>query len=207
MGGKLTKKSLVTDRPLYDRQPGEPDKAWGVFVVYRDMGPERSIRKAESKYKEIHGGKGDVNYCEKLSVRWRWRERIEAWDRDLDRRLRSQRIRSLEEMRTRHIEIGKSLQSLGVLGAKQIQDEIKRAAANNEDVVLSAKDLVSLIEAGTKIERLNRGEPESIQESRHSVDVGERRKILQRIARDPDLVERLQAAIRGEADEDDADGD
>jgi len=199
MGGKLTKMDLATDRPIYDRQPKEPDKAWGVFVIYRDMGPERSIRKAESKYKETHGGKGDVNYCEKLSVRWRWRERVEAWDGDLDRRLRAQRIRALEDMQRRHIEQGKSLQALGASGAKQLYEELKRKANDPDGYLLTAKEIVALIEAGTKLERLNLGEPDSISEQRHVIDDDEKRAAIRKLARDPDALKAIEQALDDDA--------
>jgi hypothetical protein len=61
----------------WERQPGESDKAWRGFQLYRDLGPERSLRAvAEALYGERWKyGKRTV---EKWSSRHDWVDRVRA---------------------------------------------------------------------------------------------------------------------------------
>lgn len=61
----------------YDRQPNETDKSWAAFCVYRDMGRERTLAKAQK----------ECNYksCFNLfqwSSKYKWGERCSAFDDD-----------------------------------------------------------------------------------------------------------------------------
>src|SRR4051794_14613864 len=56
-------------RKPYERQPGEPSVAFGAFVVYRDLGPERSLQKVSQKY-----AKG-IPILKRWSALHRWVER------------------------------------------------------------------------------------------------------------------------------------
>lgn len=58
----------------WDRHPGESAKAYEAFVIYRDMGAERTVRKVAESL-----GKSDT-----LIVGWssrhEWVRRVSAWD-------------------------------------------------------------------------------------------------------------------------------
>lgn len=63
----------------WDRQPGESDPAWAAFVVYRDMGLDRSTAKVRENV-----GKSQ-RLIEGWSSRHSWVMRVQAWDADQDR--------------------------------------------------------------------------------------------------------------------------
>jgi len=59
----------------YDRQPHETDKSWAAFCVYRDLGRERTLEKAQKQcnYKSCYN-------LFQWSSKYKWRERCRAFD-------------------------------------------------------------------------------------------------------------------------------
>lgn len=59
----------------YDRQPNETDKSWAAFCVYRDLGRERTLEKAQKQcnYKSCYN-------LFQWSSKYKWRERCRAFD-------------------------------------------------------------------------------------------------------------------------------
>lgn len=61
----------------WERREGETDKAWYGFQLYRDMGPERTLRAvAEALYGDR--AKYGLRTVEKWSSRFEWRDRVRA---------------------------------------------------------------------------------------------------------------------------------
>jgi hypothetical protein len=81
----------------WERQPGEPDKAWQAFQIYRDMPP--GLRSISATAKTLgKGSRGVYDMAERAKRDGRdWHSRVEAFDRENDRRERAE----LEEERRR----------------------------------------------------------------------------------------------------------
>ncbi len=79
------KKLILAGNP-WDRQPGEGDEAWVAFVIYRDLGAERTLNKVR---KEL--GKSD-RICEKWSSAHQWVFRSAEWDKHLDQEIQKATI-------------------------------------------------------------------------------------------------------------------
>jgi len=60
--------------PPWARRPGESRKAYHAFLIYRDLGADRSLRDAAA-----HLGK-HVSLLKRWSGRYAWQERVAAWD-------------------------------------------------------------------------------------------------------------------------------
>lgn len=81
--------------PVYewDRRLGEGPEAYQAFLVYRDLGAQRSLRAARQRW-----GKGGappaLSRVEKWSSAWAWTFRVDAWDAHLQR-LADERIRQV----------------------------------------------------------------------------------------------------------------
>jgi len=64
---------------IYDRQPGETAKAFAAFVIYRDLGTQRSLELVSQK----------LNKSKNLMARWstlnNWTERVAEYDADRQR--------------------------------------------------------------------------------------------------------------------------
>lgn len=144
----------------YERRESETDPAWGAFILYRDMGLDRSLAKVAAQL-----GKSDV-----LMSRWSshhgWRKRVLAYDMEADRRQRIGALKGIEDMRRRHTRLAQRLQHLGHLELeKLVKAAEKHAIAGTLDSALVLK----LIEQGAKMERVVRGEPGEIIET-HTTD-------------------------------------
>lgn len=196
--GDKKKEEFAKNRRIYDRQPTEPDSKWIAFVLYRDQdNAQRTLSAAARQYSEKHGGKfgkGMTNWFSRCCVRWRWRERCVEWDRVLDVRLREQRIKALENMQDRHMRISQSMQALGGMGLRALKKRLDEAELAGSEVI-SVKEILGLLDSGMKGERLNMGEPDSILENRHSVDLEKKRKVLQEIIKNPELVDGLDKVL------------
>lgn len=69
---------MSDERRPWDQLPDEPDKAYACFLVYRDLGPGRSIDKAyQSVSKSSKGRNGQWLYYSSV---YHWPERASSWD-------------------------------------------------------------------------------------------------------------------------------
>jgi phosphoribosylcarboxyaminoimidazole (NCAIR) mutase len=103
--------SSTDDRAPFERQPGEPAKAYHGFCHYRDAGPMRSLDKAwrqhhaeclkqvqpETKRRPMAWGN--------WSVRWGWVERAGEYDRHLEQKRRTALLDEQAEAAKRHARV------------------------------------------------------------------------------------------------------
>ncbi|MFN8466317.1 MAG: hypothetical protein U0X20_12240 [Caldilineaceae bacterium] len=97
------------DRKPWDQMPGEPDKWYGRFLVYLNMGPARSFMAAGKEIaKNTKAGNPYNGFWTGITRQWRWRERARAWDiyqrdvlaiseRNMRLALRSRRVELIED--------------------------------------------------------------------------------------------------------------
>jgi len=146
----------------YEQQPRESSKAFASFIVYRDMGHSRTLAGAA----KLRGMSGP--YFEDLAGRHAWSKRVRAWDMEVDRRKRKADLDAIEKMRARHVDQGVALQGLG---AAELRKHIAVASAS-ATITLKVEQVLDLIEAGTKLERISRGEPgEIVQHAASKLDL------------------------------------
>jgi hypothetical protein len=145
---------------IWDKLPEESSKAYEAFCVYRDMGTERSLVKAGEKL-----GKSRI-LIEGWSAKYRWVERVGAYDSYLDQLKRKTREREILEMLERHIHESQLIQAIGVERLKRIKEKPEELSAHE------AKDYTI---SGMREERLAYGlETERIiQEIQGKIEVGE----------------------------------
>ena len=65
------------ERPSWERQPGEGERAYAAFLAYRDLGPMRTL---EATRKSLLKRPGYLKPIERWSARCEWRWRAGAWD-------------------------------------------------------------------------------------------------------------------------------
>jgi hypothetical protein len=98
----------MTMTHVWERQDGEPDKAFAAFVTYRDAGRARSL---DAVGRLVHGDRtgrkrGSTGRVRAWSTTWRWTERARAYDLHLDRLAREAReeeVRRLQQRQTLHL--------------------------------------------------------------------------------------------------------
>jgi hypothetical protein len=113
--------TLVLDPALdpWERQPKESARKHGQFVTYRDLGRARTLAKAAETLTLAHG------HVRNTAAEYRWRERVEAWDRHLDRLyeatwLEERRKAAESDAKILGAAIGKLAQRLGTLRAEDL---------------------------------------------------------------------------------------
>ncbi|KUN37690.1 hypothetical protein AQJ30_15510 [Streptomyces longwoodensis] len=76
-----TRQPITLDPTLdpWERQPGESAHKHGQFATYRDLGRTRTLTEAAQRLTLAYG------HVRNLAAWFRWRERVEAYDRHLDR--------------------------------------------------------------------------------------------------------------------------
>lgn len=180
---KKAKFELDPNRRPFERQPGEPDKAWQAFVIYRDLGFDRSLIKAANIYRKATTANAKVesvqNTLQKMSAEYSWVMRSAEWDNELDKIRRRKKIFEIEEMKERHLKLATSLQGLGAIELKKWLNKVQ-TSKENEKVELSTTDVRALIELGIRLERLNRDEPETLTKTQQEVTVDDKRAAIQR---------------------------
>lgn len=141
----------------WERQPGESAKAYHAFCIYRDMPPrERSLRAVSARLKGQSGKAKKVSTNVYLWSRdWSWQERAKAWDEERERQEREAELEAIKEMRRRHAKEAVALQTKA-LERLQMMDPDE----------LSPESVLRFIVEAAKLERISRGEPETIQEQR-----------------------------------------
>lgn len=152
--------------PLWERQDGEPTKAFDYFATYRDLGPARSMTIAANALSK------HTATLQAMSITWGWVERTQAWDDEADRNQRKrdaeERAQARSQMLREHQSAGKALIAVGAAALQQYDKNHEGAAQRIKD--LTARDAAALIETGAKMERLARGESTERLEVREALD-------------------------------------
>jgi len=89
-----------------------------------------------------------------------WVKRVAEWEQALDAARRKAEFAEVAKMQARHIQIAMNAQGLAIT---ELQKAIK-AAQDSKKSTISTADLLKLLDQGVKLERLNRGEPETTME-------------------------------------------
>jgi hypothetical protein len=188
---------FASDRPAYDRQPGEPDKQWFAFTVYRDL-VDRALKPVAQVYQKRFKGKGQikgvVEFLSRQSVIWRWRDRCAEWDRTLDERRRNRKLRAVTEMEERHLDLARKAGQAANAGLNAIVAAAKEAERNGVEH-LSVKEVLGLATFGIGTERVIQGQPATIEEQRHTISTDDKRAALQKLASDPALADAIEKKI------------
>lgn len=138
---------------LWKKQPGESKKAFDAFRIYRDMGPTRSLVRVGQQ-----SGKNRT-LIERWSSRGDWQDRVDEFEAHDERVRLDNQLRAKKDMDERHAQIATSLQNKAL-----------RRLQNMDPSELSPGGLLSYLTEATRLERLARGEPESIEERREKIE-------------------------------------
>jgi hypothetical protein len=147
----------ITPLP-WERQPGESARSFGAFCLFRDIGPRRSH--AECCRRFYGGGTGNLRQISTWSARRQWLERCRAWDDHLDALARHEQERQRKEMVERHAR-----------AAQAAFDKAEEGIARLVPADLKAGEVIKLLVEAARLERLSRGEPETVHEQRTDTHV------------------------------------
>jgi len=109
---KAVKEAEMLPFESWERLEGETSFAYSAFCVFRDLGADRSIRKAV-EVGEPNASKRDKRYrvWRNWSTQFRWRERAEGFDRYLEKLKQTELRKTIEAQGEVHRAVtGKMLQ-------------------------------------------------------------------------------------------------
>lgn len=140
---------MMAEPKPWERQPTDTQKSWEAFVVYRDFGTKRSLKKVAEELKK----------SETIIGRWsgkhNWVERVAAWDEEQDRLIRIELTKDIGAMRKRHADLASAMLIKAAKALAKIpEDEIK------------ASDISRMVETASKLERLSKGDVGDVIEER-----------------------------------------
>jgi hypothetical protein len=143
----------------WDQRDGETDKAFSAFRIYRDLHPsKRSLKECAKHFYGPTFKRSNVRTCEKWSVKYEWQRRVRLYDAHRDQLMRDEDLEDRRKMRDTHIEEARGLQSIGIESLKRIKKQME----TDKGYRLSAGLTLQLIQQGSSMERLARGEPTEI---------------------------------------------
>lgn len=190
------------DRPMkakkqpWDRQPNEPPRAFRAFVYYLEgdgelFMPTRSLAEVAKK------AKASLKRLYPIAQEWEWSARADAKDQwDLDQRRVAQR-RELFKMHNRHAKA-----ATAAMGAALSTLQKYVPSGDRKPAAMTPAEAIRCLEVAVKIERMARGEPDTIQKTQGEVTVNnspaqdDERLALRKILEDPKGVEHMAAISR-----------
>lgn len=124
---------------------GETSLMYTYFAAFRDMGVNRNLLDLSKQF-ELSSRR----WMEKLSRRNHWTQRALAYDVYMDAKKREVNEAAILEMNARQAETGRLM-----------QDKALAALKEQDPRTMTPNELARYIEAGAKLERVARGEPDS----------------------------------------------
>ena len=175
----------MADRELWERRDIETDPAWAAFVVYRDMGPQRSTAKTARSL-----GKSKTQ-MDQWSSKHGWVARVHAYDMHLDELARTAHEHELVEWRKQQTRLGGKLLDLAEIGAHQILKAVKREQNPKK---LTSAEIEKLAKTGHTLKRAGHGEPDAVTETRSGDAESALEREIQLLLSDPDTRKDLDRA-------------
>ena len=104
-------KAAILPYECWERLTGESSLAYAAFCVFRDLGAERSIRKAVESIEQDEGVRGKkYNVWRNWSTAFRWRERAGEYDKYLEQLKQAELRKTIEAQGEKHRQVtGKML--------------------------------------------------------------------------------------------------
>lgn len=158
------------DAQPWEQQHGEPDAAYAAFQVYRDLSPDQRSQAAAISEAASRGLRLKPQVVRNWSARWRWAERMRAWNVELDRMRQRKMIEEANRMDER-IARASAMQEFSLtLPSMAIQRKIQRAQDLGIDVVgeMSEADIAPLIGMAVAAARVYPGIAQTEQATRRA---------------------------------------
>jgi hypothetical protein len=127
---------------VWEQLDNENGRAFEAFLVYREMGLSRSLKKVANVIGRSR------SWTERMASSNEWTLRARAYDREVDRIRLAANAEAQVEMILRHARLGQEVVALAHDALRRIDPES-----------LKPGDVVRLLELGVKTERLSRGAP------------------------------------------------
>jgi hypothetical protein len=123
---------------IWERQPGETDREWQVWLAYRDAYPA-----TKPSYRLVAEQLGTtINVVKKVGQRWGFAARLQAWAKYCDELTLKARQEQIVAMNEKHISM-----------AEKINQKLQTAIDNIDPYSLKPAEIQGLFKLSTEIER------------------------------------------------------
>jgi hypothetical protein len=161
VGGCMVDKAESLDIPLtYRRMETDTAKSYEAFVLYRDLGKERSSYKVAEML-----AKSDA-LIRRWSAEHHWVDRAKIWDKEIDGRATKQELMDKQAARIRHMRMLRKQQEF----ADGQIDKHSELAARAETPIIDADKAAKIGVEAMKGERLVQGDPTERTENTGALD-------------------------------------
>lgn len=134
--------ALDPAREPWERQPGETERSYAHFALYRDLGRIRTLAQAAETLAL------NPSYLRGVAAAAQWADRAAAWDREQDRLFGERAAVQRRDMATRHAKL-----------ATAFLAKVAARLRDLEPADLTPADLAKWTDMATKLERAAYGEP------------------------------------------------
>jgi len=135
------------------RQAIRKARAEVYFLAYYELGPERSLEKLREKFAS-YGLKKALNTYKNYSADFGWQQKVIELDAKLQAEREQKAQQGIIEMNERQAKYGRGIQAIGTA----IMAHFNTVIREKGELPGTANDLVTLMEKGSRIERLAMGE-------------------------------------------------
>lgn len=129
-------------RHVWDRLDYETSKAFAAFVIFRDMGADRTIIESYRQYADHPQARATARYYIEWARYYKWNQRAEAWDDYCDRVKQRALTRELEKTAARHVSeirnFSALVNKLQAAFTKRIEDNPSLRGVRMRDLLTSA---------------------------------------------------------------------
>ena len=122
-----------------------PERARLAFAVYAQLGASRSLEQLRRVLYD-YGVEVGIATLKRWSTRFQWQEQLARIDESAELQLHSTTVRARVDMLERQGGLGRALQGVGGTALQSLMNSPGRVGD------LSAREIVSLIDTGTRIE-------------------------------------------------------
>jgi len=178
--------------PIYpwERQPDESKQAFSAFEHYLNMEDlKRTVREAGREMGRVY------SQVSAWTARHDWVRRAKAYDMDQNRKRRvilDKAIHKMHERQANHAVLGQ------MAALNTLQNYVK-TEENPEPPKLKERDAIRLFDVASRIERLARGEPDTITETKGKLEItpgvgpDDTRRSMIKLLEDPQAVAHMAA--------------
>ncbi|MFC1979345.1 hypothetical protein ACFLVS_00475 [Chloroflexota bacterium] len=149
----------MTNQAGYSRSQREQERADMLFMVYKFMGPGRSLMKLLESC-TMMGLKISEKTLKRYSVKYEWQRRI-LQENAKEKETTEKSIQTqVEKMNTRHAQFAQGLFGAALAGLNNLQQDV-RDTPKGKVLSLNVREIVDLFKASQQGERLARGQATS----------------------------------------------
>lgn len=123
---------------LYDRQPGEFDKEWFLWLAYRDQYPHKTPKLKDAAFTIGMNYKAAL----KTSSKWSYKARLQAWAQHCNEQVTKNRSKEIVDMNLKQKRL-----------ASTMLDKLEKAIEVLDPDMLKPSDINSLFKTMTEIQR------------------------------------------------------